>query len=55
MTAAQLDRWREVFEVPDAAELGNQAVQDPPAGSSSWLDWAKDRWPSLSTAEGEAG
>jgi predicted kinase len=55
MTAADLDRWREVFEVPDAAELGDQAVQDPPAGWSSWLDWAKDHWPSLSTGEGEAG
>jgi predicted kinase len=55
MTAADLDRWREVFEVPDAAELGDQAVQDPPAGWSSWLDWAQDHWPSLSTGEGEAG
>jgi predicted kinase len=48
MTEADLDRWRAQFEVPDVAELAGSGVAAPPPGWSSWLEWAAERWPSLS-------
>src|SRR5438477_40468 len=50
MTEADLDRWREQFQVPDAAELGAGKVPGPPAGWPGWLEWAADRWPSLAAS-----
>jgi len=47
MTEADTDRWREQFQVPDAAELADGAVPGPPAGWPGWPEWAADRWPSL--------
>ena len=47
MTAAEVDRWREQFQVPDAAELDGGEVPGPPPGWPGWPDWAADRWPSL--------
>jgi hypothetical protein len=47
MSEAEIDRWRDMFEVPDAAELHDSAVPDPPAGWIGWPEWAADRWPSL--------
>jgi predicted kinase len=47
MTEADLDRWRQQFQVPDAAELGGGEVPGPPAGWRDWPEWAGDRWPSL--------
>ncbi len=47
MTEAEVDRWREQFQVPDAAELGGGEVPAPSAGWAGWLEWAADRWPSL--------
>jgi hypothetical protein len=47
MSEAEIDRWREVFEVPDAAELNDRALPGPPAGWPDWPEWAVDRWPSL--------
>ncbi|WP_091107858.1 AAA family ATPase [Geodermatophilus dictyosporus] len=32
MTEADVDRWREQLQVPDATELGGGAIPDPPAG-----------------------
>jgi predicted kinase len=49
MTETDLDRWREQFQVPDAAELGDGKVPGPPTGWSGWPEWAADRWPSLTT------
>jgi predicted kinase len=43
----EADRWRESFEVPDAAELDDSEPPDPPAGWSDWSQWAANRWPSL--------
>ena len=45
MTKADLDRWRQAFQAPDAAELGNANIDPPPAGFDSWETWAADWWP----------
>ena len=47
MTLADVDRWREMFEVPDAPELNGSEPVGPPAGWPSWSEWAAERWPSL--------
>jgi predicted kinase len=48
MTEEQLDAWRAQFEAPDAAELAGLDLPTPPAGYTNWMQWAADRWPSLS-------
>ena len=51
MTEADLDAWRQQFEVPDAAELSDGGpVPEPPPGWSGWPEWATHRWPSLDPA-----
>jgi hypothetical protein len=40
-------KWRDMFEVPDAAELDGGELPGPPSGWSGWPEWAADRWPSL--------
>lgn len=47
MTEAEVAQWWEHFEPPDAAELADRPFVDVPAGWPSWLEWAQDRWPSL--------
>ena len=47
MTEADIDRWREQFQVPDAAELDGGTIPGPPAEWPGWPEWAADRWPSL--------
>ncbi len=47
MTEAEVDTWRDHFQVPDAAELDGGEVPGPPAGWPGWPEWAADRWPSL--------
>jgi predicted kinase len=47
ITEAEADRWREVFEVPDATELDGSTRPDLPEGWSGWPEWAANRWPSL--------
>ena len=46
MSEADVDRWRGMFEVPDAAELGDGEPPGPPEGWSDWSAWVADRWPS---------
>lgn len=46
MSEADLDAWREQFQVPDAAELDGGEIPTPPAGWPNWPDWAVDKWPS---------
>ena len=46
MTEADVDAWRQEFQVPDPAELHGGAIPDPPGGWPSWPRWAADRWPS---------
>lgn len=47
MTEDELVRWRAQFEVPDAEELANGKIDDPPDGWPSWSEWAAEWWPSL--------
>ena len=47
MSEADVDQWREQFEVPDAAELAGGEIPGPPAGWTGWPEWAVDHWPSL--------
>ncbi|MCX4985216.1 ATP-binding protein [Streptomyces sp. NBC_00572] len=44
---ADLRHGRAHFEEPDAAELDGHAIDGPPPGSSTWHQWAADRWPSF--------
>ena len=46
MSEADVDAWREQFQVPDAAELGAGEIPSPPAGWPGWAEWAADHWPS---------
>jgi predicted kinase len=48
MSEADVDQWREQFQVPDAAELDGGEIPSPPAGWPGWPEWAVDHWPSLS-------
>ena len=46
MSEADVDAWREQFQVPAAAELGGGEIPGPPAGWPGWPEWAADHWPS---------
>jgi predicted kinase len=46
MSEAELDQWREQFQVPDAAELDGGEIPGPPTGWASWPQWTVDHWPS---------
>jgi predicted kinase len=46
MSEADIDQWREQFQIPDAAELGGGEIPGPPAGWPGWAQWAADYWPS---------
>ncbi|WP_211304403.1 AAA family ATPase [Umezawaea tangerina] len=45
MSEADVDAWREQFQVPDTAELDGGEIPAPPAGWSDWSAWAVDHWP----------
>jgi predicted kinase len=45
MSEADVDQWREQFQVPDSAELDGGEIPNPPAGWPGW-EWAEDHWPS---------
>ena len=44
MSEADVDQWREQFQIPDAAELGGGEIPGPPAGWPGWAQWAADHW-----------
>ncbi len=46
MTRADLDRWRQIFQPPDASELNGSHIDPPPAGFDSWEAWVAQWWPS---------
>ena len=48
MSEADVNQWWEQFQVPDDAELDGSEISGPPAGWPGWLEWAAERWPSLS-------
>ena len=43
-----LRHFAALFQAPDSDELEGAAVPNPPAGSSSWREWASERWPTSS-------
>lgn len=45
MTRADLERWRQVFQLPDASELERADIDPPPAGFESWEAWVARWWP----------
>jgi predicted kinase len=45
MTRADLERWRRIFEPPDATELAAEEIDPPPSGFDSWEAWIADWWP----------
>ncbi|WP_374216334.1 AAA family ATPase [Frankia sp. R82] len=45
MSAADVDRWREQFQVPDAVELDGGEIPGPPPGWADWAQWAAEHWP----------
>jgi predicted kinase len=47
MTEADVDKWREQFQEPDAAELSDGNIPSPPPEWPGWPEWAANRWPSL--------
>lgn len=46
MSEADVDAWRAQFQVPDAAELEDREIAEPPRGWPGWTEWAADHWPS---------
>ena len=46
MSEADVDAWRQQFQVPDAAELNGGEIPAPPAGWPGWPEWAAGHWPS---------
>lgn len=47
ITETELATSRKTFEPPDADELAGRSVLEGPDRWPSWLEWAQDRWPSL--------
>ncbi len=45
MTKADLERWRQVFQPPDATELETADIDPPPEGFDSWETWVAQWWP----------
>jgi predicted kinase len=45
MTKADLERWRRIFQPPDATELEATDIDPPPAGFDSWEAWVAQWWP----------
>jgi len=45
MTRADLERWRETFQPPDATELETADIDPPPKGFDSWEAWVAQWWP----------
>jgi predicted kinase len=48
MTEEDVDRWRSQFEEPDAAELADEEIANPPPEWPDWAAWAAARWPTVS-------
>lgn len=50
MSEADVDRWRDQFQVPDTEELTGGRIPDPPAGWAAWPEWAEGQWPTCTGA-----
>jgi predicted kinase len=42
---AELEAYREQFEVPDERELASGDLDPPPVGHATWRAWTAVRWP----------
>jgi predicted kinase len=54
MTRTDLERWRRIFQPPDATELNTADVEPPPAGFDSWDAWVAEWWPTSLSGDGTA-
>jgi len=54
MTKADLERWREIFQPPDVAELEAVEIDPPPDGFDSWEAWVAVWWPTSLPGHGSA-
>jgi predicted kinase len=54
MTKADLERWRPIFQPPDATELGTADIDPSPAGFASWEAWVAQWWPTSLPGYGSA-
>lgn len=45
MTKADLERWRRIFQPPNATELDTADIDPPPEGFDSWEAWVAQWWP----------
>jgi predicted kinase len=54
MTKADLERWRPIFQPPDATELGTADIDPSPAGFDSWEAWVAQWWPTSLSGYGSA-
>jgi hypothetical protein len=50
MSEADVNQWREQFQVPDAAELAGGEIPSPPPPWPGRPEWAADHWPSLTSS-----
>jgi predicted kinase len=55
MTRADLEGWRPIFQVPDAAELGATDLDPPPDGFDTWAAWVAQWWPTSIPGHRAAG
>jgi predicted kinase len=51
MTKADLERWNQVFQPPDATELQTAHIDPPPADFDTWEAWVAQWWPTSCPAE----
>jgi len=54
MTKADLERWRPIFQPPDATELETADIDPPPSGFDSWEAWVAQWWPTSLPGYGSA-
>ena len=47
LSDAELEQWQVQFQAPDHEELHGTAIPAPPPGTTTWSQWASQRWPSL--------
>lgn len=49
-----LAMYRDCFQVPTPEELNHETSDESPSEFDNWEEWAKDRWPGLTTDGGRA-
>ena len=54
MTKADLEWWRQIFQPPDATEIGTADLDPSPAGFDSWEAWVAQWWPTSLFGSGSA-